>query len=68
MAAGSCILKERRKCGLQISDTAESSYRIVALRLGHEDARMERAPWADYDPNLYPEKANATSTMQQGGQ
>ncbi len=50
------------------SDTAEFSYRIVALRLGHEDARMERAPWADNDPNLYPEKANELETMQQGGQ
>jgi hypothetical protein len=50
------------------SDTAEFSYRIVALRLGHEDTRMERAPWADNDPNLYPEKANEASAMPQGGQ
>ena len=50
------------------SDNAEFSYRIVAHRLGHEDARLERAPWADNDPNLYPEKANEFTTMQQGGQ
>lgn len=49
-------------------DTAEFSYRIVALRLGFEENRMERAPWADNDPNLYPEKANELATMQQGGQ
>ena len=35
----------------------EFSYRIVAPRMGHEVARMERAAWADNDPNLYPEKA-----------
>ncbi|HUW15316.1 MAG TPA: SBBP repeat-containing protein, partial [Anaerolineae bacterium] len=34
----------------------EFSYRIVAKRLGHESQRLERAPWADDDPNLYPEK------------
>jgi len=34
----------------------EFSYRIVAKRLGYEDQRLERAPWADNDPNLYPEK------------
>jgi len=27
-------------------------YRIVAKRLGHEGRRLERAPWADEDPNL----------------
>jgi len=47
---------------------AEFSYRIVALRLDHEDARMEPAPWADNDPNLYPEKANNGTDLQQGGQ
>ena len=46
---------------------AEFSYRIVALRLGHEDSRMERAPWADNDPNLYPEKADQASSWSQGG-
>jgi len=30
----------------------EFSYRIVATRLGYEDHRLERAPWADNDPNL----------------
>ena len=50
------------------SDTAEFSYRIVATRLGNEDNRMERAPWADNDPNLYPEKADEFTTIQQGGQ
>lgn len=47
---------------------AEFSYRIVALRLGHENLRMEPAPWADNDPNLYPEKANDPAALQQGGQ
>jgi hypothetical protein len=32
----------------------EFSYRLVAVRRGYEDARLERAPWADDDPNLYP--------------
>ena len=35
----------------------EFSYRVVAKRLGYEGHRLERAPWADNDPNLYPEKA-----------
>jgi hypothetical protein len=30
----------------------EFSYRIVGKRLGYEDHRLERAPWADDDPNL----------------
>lgn len=34
----------------------EFSYRIVALRVGHESSRLERSPWADNDPNLYPDK------------
>jgi hypothetical protein len=33
----------------------EFSYRIVAKRLGFEGDRLEPAPWADSDPNLYPE-------------
>jgi hypothetical protein len=37
------------------------SYRLVARRLGHEDRRLERAPWADEDPNLYPEKGRTIS-------
>jgi hypothetical protein len=47
---------------------AEFSYRIVAKRLGYENARMEPAPWADNDPNLYPEKANEAMQTPQGGQ
>ena len=31
-------------------------YRVVAKRLGHEGRRLERAPWADDDPNLYPDR------------
>ena len=38
---------------------AEFSYRLVAKRLGHEHHRLEQAPWADNDPNLYPEKRSA---------
>jgi hypothetical protein len=30
----------------------EFSYRIVGKRSGYEDDRLERAPWADGDPNL----------------
>ena len=30
------------------------SYRVVAKRLGHEEARLAPAPWADADPNLNP--------------
>jgi hypothetical protein len=36
--------------------SVEFSYRLVAKRLGFEDDRLEPAPWADADPNLYPEK------------
>lgn len=45
---------------------AEFSYRIVARRLGYETTRLERAPWADNDPNLYPERG-ATWEAEQGG-
>lgn len=44
----------------------EFSYRIVAKRLGYENARLERAPWADNDPNLDPEK-RAMWEAQEGG-
>jgi hypothetical protein len=47
---------------------AEFSYRIVARRLGYEGERMEPAPWADNDPNLYPEKANEPMQAQPGGE
>jgi hypothetical protein len=43
----------------------EFSYRIVAKRLGYEDDRLEPAPWADSDPNLYPEGRGALDA--QGG-
>jgi hypothetical protein len=43
----------------------EFSYRIVATRLGYEGYRLERAPWDDNDPNLYPEK-QAEWEAQQG--
>jgi hypothetical protein len=46
----------------------EFSYRIVATRLGYEDARMERAPWADNDPHLFPELADDGTGEKQGGQ
>ncbi len=45
----------------------EFSYRIVAKRLGYEDQRLERAPWADNDPNLYPEKRATWELGIQGG-
>lgn len=34
--------------------TVEFSYRLVGRRRGYERVRLERAPWADTDPNLYP--------------
>jgi hypothetical protein len=45
----------------------EFSYRLVAKRAGFEGQRLERAPWADNDPNLYPEKAGAVGSMKQPG-
>lgn len=45
--------------------SVEFSYRMVAKRLGFEGQRLERAPWADDDPNLYPEKARSLETLQQ---
>ena len=51
---------------LRDGDSAvEFSYRIVAQRLGYEGDRLEPAPWADSDPNLYPEMQDASSI--QGG-
>ena len=38
--------------------SVEFSYRLVAKRLGYETDRLAPAPWADNDPNLYPEKQN----------
>lgn len=38
-------------------ESVEFSYRLVAKRLGYEDDRLTRAPWADNDPNLFPGKA-----------
>jgi hypothetical protein len=45
-------VKARGADGLDV----EFSYRLVAKRLGYETDRLEPAPWADDDPNLYPEK------------
>jgi hypothetical protein len=33
--------------------TVEFSYRLVGKRLGYEDDRLERAPWADSDRHLF---------------
>jgi hypothetical protein len=44
------------------------SYRLVAKRLGHEEQRLERAPWADDDPYLYPQRAGATQRAPDGGE
>jgi hypothetical protein len=35
---------------------AEFSYRLVAKRLGYEEERLTRAPQADNDINIYPDK------------
>jgi hypothetical protein len=37
--------------------SVEFSYRLMAKRLGYEDERLTRAPWADNDANLFPGKA-----------
>lgn len=54
----------RLRCG---DANVEFSYRLVAKRAGFEGQRLERAPWADNDPNLYPEKAGAVGSMKQPG-
>ena len=41
---------------LEGDSNIEFSYRLVAKRRGYERMRLERAPWADNDPHLYPEK------------
>jgi len=35
---------------------ARFAYRLVGKRRGFEQARLQPAPWADNDPNLYPQK------------
>jgi hypothetical protein len=45
----------------------EFSYRIVARRLGYEKDRLAPAPWADHDPNLYPDRQAAPGSLQQPG-
>lgn len=35
--------------------SVEFSYRVVGKRLGFEEDRLERAPWADVDRHLYPD-------------
>ncbi|MGD0863583.1 MAG: hypothetical protein ABSA21_12670 [Candidatus Limnocylindrales bacterium] len=47
---------------------AEFSYRIVATRRAYEGERLGRAPWADDDPNLYPEKASTSPLFKLGRQ
>jgi hypothetical protein len=37
---------------------AAFSYRVVAKRRGYERPRLQHAPWAEHDPNLYPEKVS----------
>ncbi|MFO7742674.1 MAG: hypothetical protein R6X31_10225 [Anaerolineae bacterium] len=46
----------------------EFSYRIVAKRLEYEDHRLERAPWADNDPHLYPERTGEVQQTADGGE
>ncbi len=60
----------RSSSGFEVHSSAgesdvKFSYRVVALRLGHEDKRLARAPWADNDPNLYPEKSGDLKMVQQ---
>ena len=46
----------------------EFSYHVMAKRLGYEEDRLESAPWADGDPNLYPEMQGEPNAEQGGGQ
>lgn len=46
----------------------EFSYRLVAKRLGYEKHRLERAPWADHDPHLYPEQSKSMQQPLEGGE
>ncbi len=45
----------------------EFSYRLVAKRLDYEDQRLERAPWADSDPNVNPNAARTAQMQPTGG-
>ena len=49
-------VSERTAAGFEVRGNAdgEFSYRLVAKRRGYESLRLERTPWADTDPNLYP--------------
>jgi hypothetical protein len=49
------------------ASNVEFSYRLVAKRLGYETGRLEPAPWADDDPNLYPEKQTRASDKTNAG-
>lgn len=45
------------------------SYRLVGKRVGYEGDRLERAPWADGDPHLFPDgPANNAPLSLQGQQ
>lgn len=46
--------------------SVEFSYRLVAKRRGYESFRLQHAPWADDDPNLYPEKRAAWEAKRKG--
>lgn len=43
---------------------AQFSYRLVGKRRHHETTRLEHTPWADDDPNLYPEKRSVWEAQQ----
>jgi hypothetical protein len=58
-------VSQRTPAGFEVRSRAgdpgvEFSYRLVAARRGYEDTRLERAPWADDDPNLYPTQPAAS--------
>lgn len=42
------------------------SYRLAAKRLGCEQQHLDRASWADDDPDLYPEKRVARERTAEG--
>jgi hypothetical protein len=57
-------VSQRTSTGFEVSlregnPNVEFSYRLVASRLGYEGQRLERAPWADSDPNLYRQQTTA---------
>jgi hypothetical protein len=68
----SLYVTDRTSAGFEVraregEPDCEFSYRIVAARRGYEDQRLEAAPWAEDDPNLYPQQAGSGVDSQTQG-